>query len=309
MIRQMKAILKFLKRLVVPGAVAVGSIIGTETVHQLVLLKQKPLLSRQVIYTDLSSLSADVKKQIALVPTSYTIQNLSSTAAKDVTIFVNSDLGILASDMKFTDDSEEHQISYPDQHSYRINVPNIRPAGHVSFQILSPAINNIHFHELSDDANFVSQKDAQATQAEKQSQILAWVITAFGVIIYLPIVGGLIYLVLKIGRVWRKIETHEATDIDIRTPLIMFLVGLYIYDDLILGSLTIWGGFIPLPRINYLELIYIFIFYYIVTRYKLVDAWLKRASGQNEVQKPPVQTIPEKELKAEFNDGKRPAAN
>src|SRR5208282_528479 len=154
----------FLKQLSVPSVVALISIIGTLSAQQFLLSKAKPNLKREIIRTDLSGLSSDVKKQIALVPINYPLQNISRSAAQNVSVFVKSDSPLTIADLKFTQESEDHQISTPDPHELKVNAPSIRPNGILSFQILTTPNNNMNFSELADNAIIITSKGVAAGQ-------------------------------------------------------------------------------------------------------------------------------------------------
>lgn len=169
----MKAFLSFARRkLLVPILISSFSIAGGYAVQQIVLMKGTPILQKQVIRTDLTGLPPDVKRQITLLPINYSLQNNSRAPAKNVTIFVKSDSLISVSDLKFSQESEDHQLSYPDPHEFKVNVPTIRPGGIVSFQILTSASNNITFSELADNAQIVTSSGVEAQN--KKLLLLSW---------------------------------------------------------------------------------------------------------------------------------------
>jgi hypothetical protein len=60
----------------------------------------------------------------------------------------------------------------------------------------------------------------------------------------------------------------------INRKLIVLIIALFIYDDLIVSSLGMFQAFMPVPRIRFEELTAAFVFYLLVTRYKLIDNWL-----------------------------------
>jgi hypothetical protein len=263
----------FFKKLSVPSVVALLTIIGTLLAQQFLLSKEKPNLKREIIRTDLSGLSPDVKKQIALVPINYSLQNTSRSAAQNVSVFVKSDSLLTIADLKFTQESEDHQISMPDPHELKVNAPSIRPNGILSFQILTTANNNMNFSELADNANIITSKGAVAGQ-NGNTTLLAWGVVGFVVLIWLPIISILIYLFWQVGKIWRNLET-SVTPPEIRNKLIILLVALYIYDDLVIGSTSILQAWLPLPRIRFGELISVFLLYLIITRYRLIEEWIK----------------------------------
>ena len=142
----MKTFLSFFqKKLLAPSLVALFSIVGTCLVQQWILTKAQPVLKKDIIQTDLSGLSPEVRKQITLLPINYFLQNNSHAPAQHVTITIKSDNLISASDLKFSQDSEDHQLIYADPHEFKVNIPTIRPGGTVGFQIIAPPNNNITF--------------------------------------------------------------------------------------------------------------------------------------------------------------------
>jgi hypothetical protein len=268
----MKTFLSFVqKKLLVPILISLFSIVGAYVVQQIVLAREKPVLKKDVIRTDLAGLSPEIRQQITLLPINYSLQNNSHAPAKNVTIFIKSDSLVSIPDLKFSQESEDHQLSFPDVHEFKVNVPTIRPGGLVSFQIITTASNNIAFSELADNAQIVTPTTIEA-QKEKSTLVELGII-ALAIFVWFPVLTILIYVFWKTGKSWQEIETGTNHP-EFRKRLIILIVALYIYNDLILGSFGPIGMWLPLPRINFLELIYAFIFYLLVTRYKLIENWI-----------------------------------
>ena len=264
---------KFFAKLAIPAIVAVISILGTLLTQQYLQVKAKPNLRKDILRTDLSGLTPDIRKQIGLVPINYTLQNISRSTAQNVSVFVKADSLLTIQDLKFSQESEDHQVGMADPHAFKINAPSIRPNGLLSFQILTTASNNLTFSELSDNANFITTKGSEATQSTGNSYF-GWAVVLFVVLLWLPIIGILVYVFWQAGKVWRNLETSE-TPPEIKTKLIVLLIALYIYDSLIIGSTSILQAWLPLPRIRFDELISIFLLYLLITRYRLVEQWIK----------------------------------
>jgi hypothetical protein len=270
----MKAFLSFFQaKLLAPILVAIFSIVGTCLVQQWILTKAQPVLKKDVIQIDLSGLSPEIKKQITLAPINYSLQNNSHALARNVTITIRSDNLISAADLKFSQDSEDHQFTYADPHEFKVNIPSIRPGGFVGFQILAPPNIHITFSELSDNALFETQTGVLKNAEQEKNLLEIWVIVSAIVLIWLPVLSFLIYVFIKVGKTWKESETATEQK-DFRKQLIILIVGLYIYDDLVIGSLGMLGPWLPLPRIRFDELISAFVLYLIVTRYRLVENWL-----------------------------------
>lgn len=251
--------------------------IGNFVVPQLVQSKGKPILLKSVTRTDLSGLPQAVRSQIGLVPITYTLQHSAGAAAQNVTISLKSDSLLQINDIKFTPESENHQFSSADLNTLKINVPTIRPGGLVSFQLLTTATNQIKISELADNAQFITGKEGADAQKQKTIYI-EYVLVSIGVMIWLALLCTLIVVVVRTGKSWREIETSTAPP-EIRKQLIVLIVAIYIY-GLLLGSLGPLGVWLPAPRISFNELISAFLFYLLVTRYKLIENWLL-AKGEN----------------------------
>ena len=270
----LKTFLSFLRRrLLVPFLISLFTLIIGYAIQQIALTKARPVLKKEVIKTDLTGLTPDIKRQITLVPINYSLQNNSRAPAQNVTIFIKSDSILSIADLKFAQDSEDHQFGTPDVHEFKVNVPIIRPGGFVSFQIITAANNNITFSERSDNALFETQKGASLDAQAEKNVLVEWGVGAFILLVWLPILSMLIYVFWRAGKTWQEIEASTSQP-EFRNRLIIFIIALYIYDDLILASFGPIGMWLPLPRINFAELVYAFIFYLLVTRYKLVENWI-----------------------------------
>lgn len=253
--------------------VAAVSILGTFALQQYAATKGRPILVKQVIRTDLSSLTQDVRRQIGFVPITYSLQNNSKATAQNVTIFGKSETALSVANVKFEEESEDHRPTSVDLREFKIDVPTIRPGGFVNFQILTTATNDITFTERSDNAIFESPA-AAGTDAEKQkATLLERLGIAAAVFIWLPVIIGLVYYCCKLTQTWQEIDNNSEKP-EYRKNLIVLISAFYIYTNIILGALGPVGMWVPLPRISFEELLWAFLFYLLVTRHKLLDRWL-----------------------------------
>jgi hypothetical protein len=215
------------------------------------------------------------------------LQNNSRAPAANVTIFVKSDYPLSTGDLKFTQDSEDHQTIPVDLHEFKVNVPTIRPGGFEGFQLLTPASNNITFSERSDNALFETPSGIGADAAKQKATLLEWGVGAFALLVWLPVLLILARVFWKVGKSWQEIETGTSHP-EFRKRLIILIVAFYIYTDLFLGALGPFGMWLPLPRIQFQELTDAFVFYLLVTRYKLIENWIlaimekQKANQRNE---------------------------
>jgi hypothetical protein len=251
--------------------VAIVSIFLTYAIQQLIEAKGRPVLVKEVIQTDLSSLSADVQRQILLVPVTYTLRHSAGAAAQNVTISIKTDTIVSIADLKFSSESEDHQCSSPDPHTIKVNVPIIRPGGLVNMQLLTTATNQIKFSELSSNAQFTTTKGGVEVQQKKQT-FLKYTLFGVGAVIWLTVIFTIIYIILRTKKSWQEMETNTTAP-EIKKPLIILIVAIYIY-NLILNSFGVLGPWLPAPRISFDDLISAFLFYLLITRYKLIEKWI-----------------------------------
>ena len=174
-------------------------------------------------------------------------------------------------DLNFSRESEDHQLSLPDPHEFKVNVPTIRPGGLVGFQIMTTASNNITFTQLADNAQIVTSRGAEA-QKQKYTLLEIGIVAAV-VFFWLPVIAILVRVFWQAGKSWQAIETYTSQP-DIRIRLIVLIIILYIYKNVILGSVGIFQAWLPLPRISFDELIRTFLLYLLVTRYRLIEDWI-----------------------------------
>ena len=267
----MKSFISFFrKHLLVPILVSLFSLTAGYLFQQLALTKAKPILRKEVVRFDLSGLPDDLKRQITLVPINYSLHNNSRSPAQNVSIFIKSDSILQINDLKFSQDSEDHQYGIPDPHEFRVNVPTIRPGGFVSFQIITSAANKITFSERSDNALFATQTGKGVDEEKQKATLVELAIGAAILFVWLPVLSILIYVFWKTGKSWQRMEASTEHP-NFRNRLIILIIALYIYDDLFLGSLGPIGLWMPLPRISFGEMTAAFVFYLFVTRYKLLE--------------------------------------
>jgi len=267
---------KLSKKLLVPVLVAVLTLAGNYGIQQLIQAKGRAVLSKDVNRTDLSSLPPDVQKQISFISVNYSLQHRAGGPAQKVTILIKNDALVQIADLKFSTDSEDHQVSLVDPHTVRVDVPTIRPGGFVNFQLLTTPANQIKFSELSDNAQIVPLKGVEAEQ-HKNTLIEYCVITA-AVIAWVALLSSIIVMIWRTKKTWQEME-GSTTESGLRKGLILLIVILFIYNT-VLSSFSLFGAWLPVPRISFTDLTSAFIFYLVVTRYKLVEAWLTAKTDQ-----------------------------
>ena len=118
-----------------------------------------------------------------------------------------------------------------------------------------------------------------ADEQKQKASLIELIIGAVILFVWLPVLSILIYVFWKTGKSWQKVEANTEHP-NFRNRLIILIIALYIYNNLIIGSLGPIGLYLPLPRIKYEEMTAAFVFYLFVTRYKLVEnlivSWIEK---------------------------------
>jgi hypothetical protein len=258
------------------------TLIGQFELQQILQKQVKPVLSRNILRTDLSGLPPDILKQLPLIPLNYTLKHSVGLSALNVTVLIRSDVPLSSGNIKFSPDSEAAQVTLADPDTIRINAPTIRPGGLLNFQLIAPATSRITFSELSENANIIGEKELQ-DQAQKSISRTQMAIVVLGVAVWLALVIMVGYLLWQIGKWWEKLENGNAMP-ELKHRLIVAIIVLFIYDTVV-TSLGPLGGFLPIPRIFFSDFASAFLLYLLVTRYKLVEAWLVSKTGKSEPDK------------------------
>jgi hypothetical protein len=264
------------KKLLVPVVTVMLTLAGNYGVNQLIQAKGKAVLSKDVIKTDLSSLPTQVQQQIPLIPITYSLQHRAGGPAQKVTIFVKSDTLLSIADLKFSMESEDRQISSPDLHTIKVDVPTIRPDGLVSFQIITTPSNQIKFSELSENARITTLKGVEVEK--RKTLFVEYCLSAVGILLWLTIVVTVGFTIWRARKWWQGMETGIAPP-KLKERLIILIIILLVYDS-VLSSFGPFGGFIPVPRISFNDLTAAFLFYLLVTRYRLIENWILAATNK-----------------------------
>ena len=236
-----------------------------------------------MLRTDLSGLPSDILRQLPLIPLNYTIKHSVGLAAENVTILIRGDSPLNIANVKFSPDSESCQSTMTDPSTIKINVPTIRPGGLLSFQLIAPASSKITFSELASNAKIVNSKDLE-DQTKKSTTRIQMCIIGLGVVVWLGLVIVVGAVLWQIGKWWEKVDGGNAPP-EFKHRLITAIIILFIY-SMVVNSLGPFGGFLPIPRIFFSDFTSAFILYLLVTRYKLVEAWLVSKTAKSEPTKP-----------------------
>lgn len=252
------------------------TLVGNFALQRFIQEKAKPLLAKDVFRTDLSGLPQEIQRQIPLIPIKYSLQHKSGAAAQNVTIIVKGDGPLSVADLKFSPESEDHQVGVVDQYSFKINIPTIRPSGLVSFQIIVPVANQISFTELVENGQIVFAKDLEAQKQKTSFYEIAMVVS--GVALWLAFISWIGVLIWQVGKWWRDKGTTASPD-ELKSRMVFLITVLFIY-EIATDSLGPFSAFLPVPHISFSEIIDAFILYFLVTRYKLIEEWLS-SKGKN----------------------------
>ena len=262
---------------------ALVTLIGQFELNQILQKQLKPVLVKTVLRTDLSGLPPDILKQLPLIPLNYTLRHNVGLSAQNVTVMIRSDMPIGPANIKFTSDSEAAQGILVDANTIKINALSIRPGGLLSFQLIAPASGKITFTELSENAKIIGEKELQ-DQAQKSISRIQIADIALTVAIWLGLVIAIGYVLWQIGKWWEKLDNGNSMP-ELKHRLITAIIILFIY-DMVVNSLGPLGGFLPIPRLFFSDFTAAFILYLLITKYKLIEAWLVSKLPKTEPPKP-----------------------
>jgi hypothetical protein len=266
-------------KLILVFVTALVTLVGQFELQQLLQKKLKPVLVTSVLRTDLSGLPPAILQQLPLIPLNYTIKHNYGNEADNVTILIHGDTALNIANIKFSPDSEPCQTTMPDPSVIRINVPIIRPGGLLNFQIIAPASSKIFFSELSSNAKIINAKKLE-DENQKSTTRIQMCIIGLGVIVWLGLVIAVGFALWQMGKWWEKIDNGDAPP-EFKHHLIVSIVVLFIY-NIVVNSFGPLGGLLPIPRISFDDFTGTFILYLLVTRYKLVEAWLVSKTTKSE---------------------------
>jgi hypothetical protein len=259
-----------LKNAAIPIAVCILTLLGQYLFNKKLQEHIAASLVKDVYTPDLSTLPAEIQKQIPLIPVRYSLRHFTGPPAHGVTIFVKSVSGVSPPDIRFTPESESHTAVQTDTNSITIDVPQIRPGGFIGFDILTAVSNKIVFSERSEDAQLFNPSDVEQRK-QQTSWLQTWGI-AFLVVLWIAIVSLVIAFVWRFKKWWTEYEV-TGPDATFRKRLLFFVLMIVCYNILI-SSLGVFAGFLPIPRVSLSDLYEAVFLYLLLTRYKLIVNWL-----------------------------------
>jgi hypothetical protein len=253
-----------------------ATLIGKPAIEAKFRESQAPVLVKEIDKPDFSGLPNDLQKQITVLPIRYTLENKTGGTARNVTVFINSSASVTLPEVKFNAVSEPYNITQTNPNSLRIEVPAIRPAGTISFDLLAAPDSKVEFKELAAEGK-IESKESFASQ-EKKFTIFTIGAIAGVLILWLSLLIVAIFAFVKIGARWRQME---GTDTGInRNQLIGLFIIATVY-NMVVDSTGPFGAFLPLPHIYFTNLFYTFLLYLLITRYKLIEAILQNIAARN----------------------------
>jgi len=252
--------------------IIVGSIltiIGQPYVEQKIQEQRASVLTKEIDKIDTSALPAELQKQITILPVRYALQHRTGGTAKNITIYLNSDIPITSSELRFDEKSEAYTLTQVNNKSIKVDLPAIRPGGIVTFDIITDINNKVNFQELIENGKILDKKsyDYQTNQVDYLKIIIVGlIILIWGTFLVIAVI-----MLQRVWFGWNKMELNsEQTSNLINSRIIKLIMIILIY-DVVVGSFGPLGGFLPLPRVSFSELFFMFSLYLLITRYKLIE--------------------------------------
>lgn len=279
-----------LRNATIPVVVCILTLFGQYRFNKKLQEHIAPSLVKDVYTPDLSTLPSEIQKQIPLIPVRYSLRHFAGPPAHSISIFVKGTLPVEASDIRFAPESESHNTVQTDTNSVTIDVPQIRPGGFIGFDILAAVSNKVVFSERSADGLVFSPADV-----EKRKQQTSWLQTwgiALLVVLWISVVFVALAFIWRFKKWW--------TDYDVTGPealfrkRIIFFVMMIVCYNILVASLGVFGGFLPIPRIPINDLSGAVFLYLLVTRYKVIVNWLSSHTKSKSVEadtSPPKESI------------------
>jgi hypothetical protein len=236
-------------------------------------------LVKVVDIPDISKFPEDIKKQVTSCVIKYSLENKAGGIGEKLSIWVISDKPLMASQLKLKPGSEVSHISFENPSSFRIDADEIRPTGYISFELVSKTDTKIIFNEKIGKGGIFSPDEFKKQNNIEEYKVGIMVI--FCIVLWFVWVGIFVYVAWKSGRKWRDFDVNnDLLDQKMRGSLISLLIFILIY-NLILSSLSVVGGFLPVPRISFDEIFYLFAAYLLITKFKIIEELIKCKITEN----------------------------
>ena len=156
------------------GAVfgALVTIVGQPYVNQIFEETKTPKLLQEKHSTNIASLPSNVKSQIALITTRYSLRHVGGGAAEQVTITIKSSEEVPLSNLIIDPSSEPNSINEISKYIKKIEIPVIRPTGVLLLEITHSPKNEIEIDEISKIGEVVSSNFSSSGPAMEWWQYL-----------------------------------------------------------------------------------------------------------------------------------------
>lgn len=248
------------------------TIVGQPYVNQYVEGSKTPVLLKKFDQTNIENLSDDVKKQISLVTTRYSLRQIQGGTAEDLTVKVTSTNDLPISNFVIDKNSETNSVIDISKTFKKIEVKSIRPNGLLSMEITHAPDNKITIEEIV-KLGYIT--DNEIEKIESSMQWWQYLLLALLAVFW----GGVIYLaylaIVKTINHFSIIESGLTEPDKKGFPYTLAIIVGFLITLSIVSRLKI----IPLPTVNVSEFFYAVMLYLIVSNYekikKIIDKLAK----------------------------------
>lgn len=261
--------------LTIIGAVlgSVLTIVGQPYINEKFEERKTPQLVKETISHNLNYLPNDVKEQITIVSTRYSLENVSGGTAEDITITITSDSNFPDKAIVINPQSEKYQLNSTDHKIKKIEVPNIRPSGIVSFEITHNPQNHISISEVIRTGVILS---SDATRQDGDNSWWQYVLLLLFIFFWVGLIW-LFYISLSKGaKYFLSLDKGEEIEVNenFRSKFSVILVAILCIN--LLAGMNL--GLIDIPHIPIRDIFYALVIYILVINYKSLKAILKKLS-------------------------------
>ncbi len=253
---------------------ALVTIVGQPYVNELFEEAKTPKIIRDYHKPSIEGLPSNVKNQISLITTRYSLKHTGGGSAEQITVTINSSRKLPVQNIVIDPKSEKSSINQVNEKIIKIEIPAIRPDGSLSFEVTHSPDNKIQIDEIAKtgaiNSSFVNRSFGM--------EWWQYVLIALFAIAWIGLVW-LAYLALRKGADYLvSLESSGGsnnTEVS-NSKIASIVVGVLAFNFISMLDL----GIIDLPYIPIRDIFYAFLFYILVTNYKAIKLFFSKVSSK-----------------------------
>lgn len=247
------------------------TIFGQPYINRLFEEAKIPNLLKESGQANIKGLPKDIQGQIAFITTDYSLSHIDGGTAEQITITISSSDSISLESISIDPISESNSVNQINERIIKIEIPEIRPSGKISFEITHSPESQILINEI------LKSGEISETEFKSYDSGLKWwgyLLIGAGIMLIIGIMW-LIYSTLSTGAKYLvSLESPETENSEVaKSKIASIIIIVLAFNFLSMFDL----GIVDIPRIPISDFFYALMIYLLFTNFKAIKATFKKA--------------------------------